>query len=212
VPHSKTGVPLFLGFIILDYVICQWTVGLLCHQCIHTTQTSYSVVWRTMNCFADWLKRCHVMFMRHSNMTTLNLWRPSVENVALGLRPHAIFSTSGQSYFHVGLTTVHHLYSIVLLLHISYIIGLFHGCFHKPNKQRLTSEPDRLQLRDIEVSGHNSGIYQQVVYNCQHNECTNKPTSKHHTWGNSMVIFHVNLDQLILVPLIPVVINKNDIN
>jgi len=32
------------------------------------------------------------------------------------------------------------------------------------------------------------------------------------TRGNSMVIFHENLDQLILVPLIPVVINKNEIN
>jgi len=39
----------------------------------------------------------------------MEIGRPSVENVTLGLRPRATFSTSGSSYFHVPLTTVRHL-------------------------------------------------------------------------------------------------------
>jgi len=44
----------------------------------------------------------------------IQIWWPSVENVKLGLRPCATFSTSGPSYFDVELTTVHHLYNVIL--------------------------------------------------------------------------------------------------
>ena len=34
----------------------------------------------------------------------MKIWRPSVENIKLGLRPRVTFSTSGSSYFHVPLS------------------------------------------------------------------------------------------------------------
>jgi len=39
----------------------------------------------------------------------MEIGRPSVENVTLGLRLRVTVSTSGSSYFHVPLTTVRHL-------------------------------------------------------------------------------------------------------
>jgi len=42
----------------------------------------------------------------------MEIGRPSVENVTLGLRPRVTFSTSGSSHFHVLLTTVHHLLNV----------------------------------------------------------------------------------------------------
>jgi len=44
----------------------------------------------------------------------MEIGRPSVENVTLGLHPNVTFSTSGSSYFHVPLTTVHHLLNVWL--------------------------------------------------------------------------------------------------
>ena len=51
--------------------------------------------------------------MTHSRSWDMEIGRPSVENVTLGLRLRVAFSTSGSSYFHVPLTTVHH----CILLH-----------------------------------------------------------------------------------------------
>jgi len=44
------------------------------------------------------------------------IWWPSVENVALGLCPHATFSTEGPSYLDVRLTTMHPLYNVMCAL------------------------------------------------------------------------------------------------
>jgi len=49
--------------------------------------------------------------MKHGRSCDIQIWWPSVENVALGLRPRATFSASGSSYFSVTLTTMHHLYN-----------------------------------------------------------------------------------------------------
>ena len=49
---------------------------------------------------------------KHGRSFDTEIWS-SVENVALGLHPHATFSTSGSSYFNVPLTTVHHLYNVI---------------------------------------------------------------------------------------------------
>ena len=50
--------------------------------------------------------------MTHSRSWDMEIGRPSVEDVTLGLRPRVTFSTSGSSYFHVALTTVHHVYTV----------------------------------------------------------------------------------------------------
>jgi len=44
----------------------------------------------------------------------MEIGRPSVENVTLGLRPRVTFSTSGSSYFHVPLNTVRHLLNVAV--------------------------------------------------------------------------------------------------
>jgi len=54
------------------------------------------------------------------------IWRTSVENVALGLRPCATFSTSGSSYLNVTLTTMHHLYSV--LHNVYHVSANLHTC------------------------------------------------------------------------------------
>jgi len=46
----------------------------------------------------------------------------SVENVTLGLRPHATFSTSGSSYFNVTFTAVHNLYNVDLPCWLNQIV------------------------------------------------------------------------------------------
>jgi len=56
----------------------------------------------------------------------------------------------------------------VHIYYASYIIGLFHCCLHKPNKQSLTSEPEGLLLHGAEIGGHNSCFHQQAVQYCQH--------------------------------------------
>ena len=43
----------------------------------------------------------------------MEIGRPSVDNVTLGLRPRVTFSTSGSSYFNVPLTTVRHLLTVI---------------------------------------------------------------------------------------------------
>jgi len=50
--------------------------------------------------------------MTHSHSWDMEIGRPSVENVTLGLRPRVTFSTSGSSYFHVPLTTVSRLLTV----------------------------------------------------------------------------------------------------
>ena len=50
--------------------------------------------------------------MTHSSLWDMEIGRPSVENVTLGLRPGVTFSTSGLSYFHVALTTMRHLLNV----------------------------------------------------------------------------------------------------
>jgi len=50
--------------------------------------------------------------MTHSRSWDIEIARPSVENVTLGLRLRVAFSTSGSSYFHVPLTTVRHLLNV----------------------------------------------------------------------------------------------------
>ena len=53
--------------------------------------------------------------MKHGRSCDIEIWCPSVENVGLGLRLSATFSTSCLSYFNVTLTTVHHLYIVTRL-------------------------------------------------------------------------------------------------
>ena len=52
--------------------------------------------------------------MTHSRSWDMEIGRPSVENVTLGLRPRVTFSTSGSSYFHAPLITVSHLLNVTL--------------------------------------------------------------------------------------------------
>jgi len=49
----------------------------------------------------------------HGSECGVEIWWPSVENVALELRPRATFSTSGSSYFNANLITMHYLYIVV---------------------------------------------------------------------------------------------------
>jgi len=51
--------------------------------------------------------------MTHSRSWDMEIGRPSVEDVTLGLRPRVTFSTKGSSYFHVPLTIVRHLLRVV---------------------------------------------------------------------------------------------------
>ena len=51
--------------------------------------------------------------MKHGSLCNIQIWWPLVENVALGLRLRATFSTSGSLYLDMRLTTVHHLYNVV---------------------------------------------------------------------------------------------------
>ena len=98
-------------------------------------------VWPTMSCFADWSKCSHVTLIiiiwstRHGRPCVIiminghvtayhyndtrsrEIWWPWVENVALGLRTRATFSTSGSSYFNV-----HSLPCIICIMSISYVI------------------------------------------------------------------------------------------
>ena len=50
--------------------------------------------------------------MTHSHSWDMEIGRPSVENITLGLRPRVTFSNSGSSYFNVPLTTVRHLLTV----------------------------------------------------------------------------------------------------
>ena len=56
-----------------------------------------------MSCFADWSKR------RHVTLSINHMFIASRSSV----RPRVTFSTSGSSYFHVPLTTVRHLLTVV---------------------------------------------------------------------------------------------------
>ena len=58
----------------------------------------------------------------HSRSRVMEIGRPSVENVTLGLRPRVTFSTSGSSYFHVPLTTVRHLLNVAFYWIGSYFV------------------------------------------------------------------------------------------
>jgi len=51
--------------------------------------------------------------MTHSRSWDMEIGRPSVKDVTLGLRPRVTFSTKGSSYFHVPLTIVRHLLRVV---------------------------------------------------------------------------------------------------
>ena len=55
--------------------------------------------------------------MTHGSSCDMEIWRPSVEHVTLGLRPRVTSSCDmfnlGSSYFHVTLTTVRHLLTVI---------------------------------------------------------------------------------------------------
>ena len=53
--------------------------------------------------------------MTHGSSCDVEIWRPSVEHVTLGLRPRVTFNL-GSSYFHVALTTVRHLLNACIQL------------------------------------------------------------------------------------------------
>ena len=67
--------------------------------------------------------------MKHGRLWDIELWWPSDEHAALGLRPRATFSTSGSSYFNVTLTAVRHLY-IAVQQPGSKTTPLFEKCGH----------------------------------------------------------------------------------
>jgi len=50
--------------------------------------------------------------MTHSRSRNMEIDRPSVEDVTLGLRPRVTCSTSGRHISHVPLTTVRHLLNV----------------------------------------------------------------------------------------------------
>jgi len=70
--------------------------------------------------------------MKHGRSRDTEIRRPSVENVALELRPRATFSSSGSSYFNVTLTTMHHLHNVKYkrcITHSSLILKPFNQVF-----------------------------------------------------------------------------------
>ena len=53
--------------------------------------------------------------MTHSRSWDMEIGRPSVEHVTLGLRPRVTCSTSGRHISHVPLTTVRHLLIVTIV-------------------------------------------------------------------------------------------------
>ena len=76
--------------------------------------------------------------MKHGCLHNTAIWCPSFENVTLGLRSRATFSTSGSSYFNV-----HSLPSIICILSVaSTASGVCSVIMEQLGVQHLTSESD----------------------------------------------------------------------